>query len=68
MRAAAYIRVSTAAQAAEEKVSLRERRKDIEAFCAAKGYEIARARVPGHRLRGLKATLRLPEPGILRRA
>ena len=40
MRAAAYTRVSTAAQATEDKVSLEQQLKDIEAHCASKGYRI----------------------------
>jgi len=40
-RAAAYIRVSTERQASEDKVSLEEQRKDIEAYCRARGYEVA---------------------------
>ena len=41
-RAVGYIRVSTAQQAAEDKVSLEEQRKDIEAYCEEKGYELGR--------------------------
>ena len=40
MRAAAYIRVSTEKQAAEEKVSLTEQRKDIDAYCEDRAYSI----------------------------
>ena len=40
MRVGAYTRVSTEAQATEEKVSLDEQRKDIAAYCEAKDYQI----------------------------
>lgn len=40
LRAAPYTRVSTAQQAAEDRVSLGQQRADIEAYCAVKGYEI----------------------------
>ncbi len=39
-RAVGYTRVSTAAQATEEKVSLDEQGTDIEAYCESKGYEL----------------------------
>ena len=40
VRAAAYTRVSTQAQATEDKVSLDEQKADIQAYCDAKGYEV----------------------------
>ena len=40
IRVAAYLRVSTPGQAAEDKVSLGEQREDIEKYCALRGYEI----------------------------
>lgn len=39
-RAVGYTRVSTAAQATEEKVSLDEQHSDIEAYCESKDYEL----------------------------
>ena len=42
MRAAGYIRVSTPAQAEEDKVSLREQRQDIEDYCSSKGYTLVK--------------------------
>ena len=40
MKAAVYTRVSSAAQATEEKVSLTEQRIDIERYCEQRGHEI----------------------------
>ena len=40
MRAASYIRVSTAQQATEDKVSLEEQQVNIETYCGSKGYRI----------------------------
>ena len=40
LRAVGYIRVSSEAQAAEEKVSLTEQKKDIQAYCDDHGYEV----------------------------
>ena len=39
-RAVGYTRVSTAAQATEEKVSLDEQGTDIETYCESKDYEL----------------------------
>ena len=40
MRAAIYVRVSSVAQAAEDKVSLAEQEADCRAYCEGKGYEV----------------------------
>ena len=40
MRAASYIRVSTAQQATEDKVSLEEQQVNIETYCGSEGYRI----------------------------
>ena len=40
VRAVGYLRVSSQAQAGEEKVSLTEQKKDIQFYCDDHGYEV----------------------------